>query len=159
MKLRLITLATVCTLPLSLFLSFAAGADEPNQPCQAYLDTSQGTDAEANNCPITVGQFSIRGTFSNSNWQASFWAWEPAYYILYIKNHQDGRKLNLTGFNVKGTTSRPQYRFTDQDQGVTYVVTFRYSDPDTIRLEIYKNNRAIVNELLVRESDKLLGGP
>ena len=159
MKVRLIALATVCTLPMFLFLPFAAGADEPSQPCQAYLDISKGYDAEANNCPITVGEFSIRGTFSNSNWQASFGAWEPAYYILYIKNQQDGRKQNLAGFNVRGTTSRPQYQFTDRGRGVTYVVTFRYSDPDTIRLEIYQNNRAIVNELLVRESDKLLGGP
>jgi hypothetical protein len=157
MKLRSIALATVCTLPLSLSLSFAAGADEPNQPCQAYLDTSYGTDLEANNCPISVGRFSIRGTFSNSNWQASFWAWEPAYYVLYVKNQQDGSTINLTGFDVRGTTSRPQYRFIDRD--VTYVVTFRYSDSDTIRLEIYQNNRAIVNELLARESDELIGGP
>ncbi|HAJ61239.1 MAG TPA: hypothetical protein DCP31_19925 [Cyanobacteria bacterium UBA8543] len=159
MKLRSIALATVCTLPLSLSLSFAAEADEPNQPCQASLDTSNGTDAEVNNCPITVGEFSIRGTFSNSNWQASFWAWEPAYYILYVKNQQDGSTINLTGFKVMGTTSRPQYRFTDPDRDVTYVVTFRYSDPNAIRLEIYKNNQAIVNELLARESDKLIGGP
>lgn len=159
MKFRLLALATVCTLPLSLSLSFATEAEEPNQPCQAYLDTSNGTDAEENNCPITVGKFSIRGTFSNSNWQASFWAWEPAYYILYVKNKQDSSTINLTGFDVMGTTRRPQYRFIDQDRDVTYVITFRYSDPDTIRLEIYKNNRVIVNELLARESDKLIGGP
>ena len=159
MKLRLIALATVCTLPLSLFPLFAARADEPNQPCKAYLDTSRGIDDETNNCPITVGNFSIRGTFSNSNWQASFGAWEPAYYILYVKNQQDGRKLNLTGFNVRGTTSRPQYQFTDRGRGLTYVVTFRYSDPDTIRLEIYQKNQVIVDELLVRESDKFLGRP
>lgn len=159
MKLRLIALATVCTLPLSLSLSLATGANEPNQPCEAYLDTSNGTDAEENNCPITVGKFSIRGTFSNSNWQASFWAWEPAYYILYVKNKQNGSMINLTGFDVIGTTNRPQYRFTDQDRGVTYVVTFRYSDPNTIRLEIYQNNRAIVNQMLTRESNQLIGGP
>ena len=85
-KIQAIALATVCTLPLALSLSFAAMADKPNQPCKARLDTSKGTDDEVNNCPITVGQFSIRGTFSNSKWQASFSAWEPAYYILYVKN-------------------------------------------------------------------------
>jgi len=158
MKLRTIALATVCTL-FSLALSFAAEADESDQPCQAYLDNSNGTDAEENNCPITVGKFSIRGTFSNSNWQASFWAWEPAYYILYVKNQQDGSTINLTGFKVMGTTSRPQYRFTDPDRNLTYIVTFRYSDSDTIRFEIYQNDRTIVNELLARESDKLIGGP
>jgi hypothetical protein len=158
-KVRAIALATVCTLPLALSLSFAARANKPNQPCQARLDTSKGADDEVNNCPITVGPFSIRGTFSNSKWQASFWAWEPAYYILYVKNQRDGSKINLTGFDVKGTTSRPQYRFTDRDRGITYIVTFQYSDRNTIRLEIYRNNQAIVNELLVRESDKLIGGP
>ena len=159
MKLRSIALATVCTLPLSLSLSLAAGANKPNQPCRAYLDTRNEIDAEVNNCPITLGKFSIRGTFSNSNLQASFWAWEPAYYILYVKNKQNGSTINLTGFKVAGTTSRPQYRFTDPDRNVTYVVTFRYSDPNTLRLEIYQNNRTIANELLARESNKLIGGP
>ena len=158
-KIKAIALATVCTLPLALSLSFAAIADKPNQPCQGRLDASKGVDDEVNNCPISVGQFSIRGTFSNSNWQASFWAWEPAYYILYVKNQRDGSKINLTGFDVKGTTSRPQYRFSDRDRGITYIVTFQYSDPNAIRLEIYKNNQAIANELLARESDKLIGGP
>jgi hypothetical protein len=159
MKLRSIALATVCTVTLSLSLSLAAGANKPNQPCRAYLDPRNEIDAEVNNCPITLGKFSIRGTFSNSNWQASFWAWEPAYYILYVKNQKNGSTINLTGFKVAGTTSRPQYRFTDPARGLTYLVTFRYSDPNTIRLEIYQNNRAIANELLPRESNKLIGGP
>jgi len=159
MKLRLIVLATLFSLPLCLPLSFTAGAWEQNQPCKGYLDTSRGVDDEVNNCPITVGKFSIRGTFSNSQFRASFGAWEPAYYILNVKNLQNGSRLNLAGFNVRGTTNRPQYRFTDEDRGVTYVVTFRYSDPNTIRLEIYQNNRAIANELLTRESYEFIGGP
>lgn len=159
MKLIKIALVTACALPSSLFVPFATVAGEIDQPCQAYLDTSNGTDDEKNNCPITRGNFSIRGTFSNSNWQASFWAWEPAYYILYVKNQRNGSTINLTGFKVTGTTSRPQYQFTDRDRNITYIVTFRYSDSNAIRLEIYQNNRSIVNELLARESDKLIGGP
>lgn len=160
MNLRRIVLATVCSLPFSLSLSFAVrGIPRPDQPCKAYLDTSRGIDDEKNNCPITVGKFSIRGTFSNTNWQASFWAYEPAYYILYVKNKQNGNPINLTGFNVTGTTSRPQYRFTDSERNLNYIVTFRYSDPNTLRLEIYQNNREIANELLTRESNQLIGGP
>ncbi len=159
MKLRSIALATLCSLPLSLSLSFVAGADKPNQPCQGTFDGSGDVDEETNNCPTTVGKFSIAGTFSNSNWQASFGAWEPAYYILYVKNKQDGTKINLTGFDVIGTTSKPQYRFTDEERNMTYIVTFRYSDPDTIRLEIYQNNQSICNELLTRESNEVIGGP
>ncbi|MFB2979031.1 hypothetical protein [Microseira sp. BLCC-F43] len=158
-KLKAIAFTTLCTLTLALSLSLAAKANRPNQPCQARLDARTGTDDEINNCPITVGNFSIRGTFSNSNWQASFWAWEPAYYILYVKNKRDGSTINLTGFDVRGTTSRPQYRFTDRDRGITYVVTFQYWDRNTIRLEMYRNNQAIANQLLARESDKLIGGP
>lgn len=159
MKLKAIALATLFTLPLTLSLSFAAKADRPNQPCQGRLVDNNGIDNEINNCPITVGNFSIRGTFSNSNFQASFWAYEPAYYILYVKNKRDGSTINLTGFNVTGTTSRPQYRFSDRNRGITYVVTFQYSDRNTIRLEMYRNNQAIANQLLARESDKLIGGP
>lgn len=156
MKLKAIALTTVCTLPLSIVLSLAAKAEEP---CQAYIDPSNDIDAEVNNCPITVGEFSIRGTFSNPRWQASFWAWEPAYYILYVKNQQDGSTINLTGFQVMGTTRRPQYQFIDRDRNLVYVVSFQYGDPDNIRLEIYKNNWVIVNELLVRDSYELIGGP
>jgi hypothetical protein len=155
MKLISIVLATACTLSLSL----SVAADEPIQPCQAYLDTSNGIDNETNNCPITRKEFSIRGTFANLNWQTSFWAWEPAYYILYVKNQQDDSTITLTGFDVMGTTNRPQYRFIDRDRNIIYVVTFRYSDLNTLRLEIYQNNRTIVNELLTRESDELIGGP
>jgi hypothetical protein len=156
MKFRSISLAIICT--LSFFLFFAARADQADRACRASLDTSKGIDDEVNNCPITVGQFSIRGTFSNPNWRASFWAWEPAYYILYVESKKGGTKINLTGFNVAGTTGRPEYRFVDGDRKLTYVVSFRYSEPNAIRLEIYQNNRAIVNEVLVRKSNKLIGG-
>ncbi|MCU0545189.1 MAG: hypothetical protein MUE44_23955 [Oscillatoriaceae cyanobacterium Prado104] len=157
MKLRSIALSIICSLPLFVPLSLAARADD--RPCRADLDASKGTDDETNNCPITDGKFSIRGTFSNRNFLASFWAWEPAHYILYVENKKSGSKINLTGFHVAGTTNRPQYRFVDNEQKLTYVVSFRYSEANAIRLEIYQNNRAIVNELLIRESDKLIGGP
>ena len=59
---------------------------------------------------------------------------------------------------TKQTTKSPvvrEYKIGD----ITYIVTFRYSDSNTIRLEIYQNNLALVNELLARSSDKLIGGP
>lgn len=159
MKLSSVALAILCSLPIAFSLSFVAAAQKPNQPCQASLDTSGQTDDEENNCPTTVGNFSIVGTFANSNWQASFGAWEPGYYILFVKNKEDDTKINLAGFDVIGTTNRPQYRFTDEERNITYIVTFRYSDENTIRLEIYQNNRTICNQLLTRESNQLLGGP
>ena len=156
-RFRLIALALICTLPVSLTIpSIVARADEL---CQARLDTSGGNDNEINNCPIVLGEFSIRGTFANSNWQTSFWAWEPGYYILHVKNQQDDKIINLTGFNVLGTNRRPQYRFTDRNQALTYIVTFQYTNSNIIRLEIYEGDRLIVNELLPRESDRRIGGP
>jgi hypothetical protein len=155
-RFKLIALALVCALPIALAVPIAARAEEL---CQARLDASGETDNEINNCPIATGDFSIRGTFANSNWQASLWAWEPGYYILHVKNQLDDKTINLTGFNVLGTTRRPQYRFTDRDRGLTYIVTFQYTDSNIIRLEIYEGDRLIVNELLPHESDRRIGGP
>jgi hypothetical protein len=148
MKFLAIALASVCALPLVL----SAPAARADVPCRAYMDDSRGVD-------ITTDDFSIRGTFASSNWRVSFWAWEPAYYIFYVENPQSGSQVNLTGFDVGGTTDRPQYQFTDPDTNRTYVVTFRYNDSDTLRLEVYQDGQAIANELLTRESDELIGGP
>jgi hypothetical protein len=156
---RLSVLALVAAVsPLMLPDDWVATARASSRPCKAYLDTrSKNIDVEINNCPVAVGTFLIRGTFANPSLQMSFGAWEAGYYILYVKNRKDNKIINMTGFDVNGTTSRPQYRFKDGD--VTYVVSFRYSDANTIRLEAYRQGQIILNELLRRESDKLLGGP
>jgi hypothetical protein len=155
-KLKSIALATLAT--LSLFLSSACSV-KADEPCRAYYSDRDGIDDEVNNCPINKDNFLLRGTFSNTKWQISFWQYEPAYYILNVTNKQDGSNINLAGLNVAGTTTRPQYKFFDETTKMTYVVTFRYTDSNTIRLEIYQNDRASVNELLPRESDKVIGGP
>lgn len=156
MKFKSIALATLIASSCFLSLACSAKADEP---CRAYYSDSNGADDEINNCPINKENFLLRGTFSNTKWQVSFWQYEPAYYILNVTNKQDGSNINLAGLNVAGTTSRPQYIFFDETTKMTYVVTFRYTDVDIIRFEIYQENRANVNELLPRESDKVIGGP
>ena len=149
MKSIRMTIAIALSLPISLSVT-AAAFSQIDEPCQAYtVDTSTAYGyEEVNNCPL-----SISGTFSNANWRVSVTAWEPAAYRYQGVNRYDGSRISIIDFDVVGTTSRPQYRFTNED--VTYVVTFRYSDPDTIRLQVYQNNRLLLNELLDRESDEV----
>ena len=150
MKLISIAVATALALPLSLFLPEVASSQE-SEPCQAYTvntgDRAYGYE-EVNTCPLVRGEFSISGTFSNEDWQVHVSAWEPAAYRYKGTNRRDGSSIELIDFDVIGTTSRPQYRFTNGN--ITYVVTFQYSDPDTIRLEVYQNDRVILNQMLTR---------
>ncbi|MEL7035360.1 MAG: hypothetical protein AAFO04_07045 [Cyanobacteria bacterium J06592_8] len=140
-----IIIATV----LSLFWT-ALRAEEP---CQAYVIETTETPTEVNNCPMTTETFSIRGTFVNANWKVATGGWEAGAYIYKRVNRQDGSSIRVYDFDVGGTTSRPKYRFTEGNQ--THVVTFQYSDPNTIRLEVFQNQQLISNELLERTSDEL----
>ena len=97
---------------------------------------------EINNCPI------INGTFSNGNWRVSISAYEPAAYTYRGTDLRTGSSIDLMDMDVHGTTDRPQYRF--RNGNVTYAVAFRYSDPNTIRLQVYQEGQEILNELLYR---------
>jgi hypothetical protein len=145
-----IAIAVALSLPISLSLASPAFSQR-DEPCEAYTIESQTgyRYEEINNCPLTV-----IGTFGNRKWRVSIGKWEPAAYLYVGLNRSNGRSISLVDFDVAGTTSRPQYRFTNKD--VTYVVSFQYSDPDTIRLQVYQNNRVLLNELLDRESDRVL---
>ncbi|MDY6783840.1 MAG: hypothetical protein SW833_15070 [Cyanobacteriota bacterium] len=134
---------------IALIASLFVGIQLPvkaEQPCRAYtvdrLNYIGYGYEEINNCPI------LNGTFSNSDWQVEVTKWEPADYRYRGTNLKNGDSIELFDFDVAGTTNRPQYRF--HNGNATYVVTFRYSDPDTIRLEVYQGNRRILNQLLYR---------
>lgn len=153
MKYLPIAIATALSLPLSLS---GIALSQENEPCQAYTvetQTAYGFE-DVNTCPLVREEFSIRGTFANENWQVSISQWEPAAYLYRGVNRHDGSEIQLIDFDIAGTTDRPQYRFANED--VTYVVTFRYSEPDTIRVEIIHDTRVILNELLDRESDEVM---
>ncbi|NET03638.1 MAG: hypothetical protein F6K16_02650 [Symploca sp. SIO2B6] len=114
-------------------------------PCRAY--TVDAPDEpyqyrEINNCPI------LNGTFTNSNWKVEIGQWEPAAYYYKGRNLSNGSSIELIDFDVTGTTDRPQYRF--YNGNVTYIVSFRDSDQNTIRLEVYQKERRILNQLLYR---------
>jgi len=120
------------------------------QPCRAYTvdDNSAYGFTEYNNCPLTV-----RGTFANEDWRVAISAYEPAYYMYRGWDRYSGSSISFGGFDITGTTERPQYRFHNGD--TTYVVTFRYSDPDVIRLEVFQNGQTVLNQLLYRESNNV----
>ena len=116
------------------------------QACQAYTvdrsETPYGLE-EINNWPLLVN-----GTFSNATWEVDIWVWEPAAYRYEGINLRNGCSISLFGLDVTGTIERPQYRFHNGD--TTYVVSFRYTDPDTIRVEVFQGRRVLLNELLYR---------
>ena len=131
-----------------------AGTARAEESCQAYTrdtdDSAYGYE-EINTCPLTRGDVSISGDFTNENWQVYISAWEPAAYVYRSMHKQGNNSTRVIDFNVTGTMNRPQYRFADGD--VTHIITFRYSDPETIRLEIYHGDRLLVNELLTHDPD------
>ena len=113
---------------------YATTVDDPNGDGYSYR--------EVNNCPV------VRGTFTNTNWRVSIGAYEPAAYLYEGTDLRTGNSIELMDMDVHGTTERPQYRFRNGD--ITYAVAFRYSDPSTIRLQVYQGSQEILNELLYR---------
>jgi hypothetical protein len=127
--------------------SLLFGVTQPVQaaPCRAYEVETPGTPygfKEVNNCPI------LNGTFVNSDWKVEIGQWEPLAYYYRGTNLSNGSSTEIIDFNVTGTTNRPQYAF--YNGNFAYVVTFRKSDPNTIRLEVYQGERRILNQLLTR---------
>jgi hypothetical protein len=134
---KLVKIALVAC--LSIGFSTRANAES----CKAYTIETPGRGygyEEINNCPIEGGKF------SNSNWQVRIGHWEPATYFYIGKNLRNGSSISLSGFDVTGTTDRPQYRF--KNKNVTYAITFQRSDPNTIKLEVFQGNRRILNQFL-----------
>ncbi|NJN22662.1 MAG: hypothetical protein HC812_17670 [Leptolyngbya sp. RL_3_1] len=142
--------AALVLVPLALTVA-SVSPSPAEEPCQAYTVETPGRGygfEEVNTCPLATGDFSIQGTFANDNWEVYIFPWEPAAYAYRVTNQADGSSIQMIDFDVAGTTRRPQYRFTAGN--LTYIVTFQYADPDTIRLEAYHEDFRLINELLTR---------
>ena len=114
-------------------------------PCRMYTVPNSGPGynyREVNNCPP------LNGTFQNGRWRVRFGQWEPAAFLYRGTDRRTGSSIELIDDDVRGTTDRPQYRF--HNGNTIYQVTFRPSDPNTIRLEVFQNGRRILNQLLNR---------
>ncbi|MBE9032054.1 hypothetical protein IQ266_20150 [filamentous cyanobacterium LEGE 11480] len=154
MKMKKLMIASFLALPIALSLA-SVGFAQREVTCKAYtvtIPTERRAPLydEVNNCPLVKGKFSIQGTFANKTRAVYLHAWEAAFYLYKGKNYINGSSVDLSGFDVAGTTRRPQYRFTDKK--LTYVISFQYSDADTIRLEVFRGKQRIINDLLQRKS-------
>ncbi|MEG5176222.1 hypothetical protein, partial [Microcoleus sp. B3-D7] len=112
------------------------------QPCKL----SVMGDKETNNCPLSTGIFASKeGTIKLSYL-------EPGAYVLKGINRVNGKKINATGDEVRGTVDRPQYPFDEERTETLYLVTFQKGDRNTIRLEIFADTVPIYNQLLHKTS-------
>ncbi len=118
-------------------------------PCRMYTEDTPDEIGygyrEVNNCPPLIG------TFQNEHWQVDFRRWEPAAFFYRGTNRRTGNTIQLIDDEVRGTTDRPQYLF--RNANTVYQVTFRSNDPSTIRVEVFQNDRRILNQLLTRIAD------
>ncbi|MEG4409305.1 hypothetical protein [Microcoleus sp. MON2_D5] len=97
------------------------------QPCKLSVIG----DKETNNCPLSTG------IFASKEWTIKLSYWEPGAYVFKGINRVNGKKINATGSEVRGTVDRPQYPFSEENSETLYLVTFQRDDRNTIRLEIF----------------------
>src|SRR4028118_134996 len=112
------------------------------QPCKLSVIG----DKETNNCPLSTG------IFASKEWTIKLSYWEPGAYVLKGINRVNGKKIDATGSEVRGTVDRPQYPFSEERAETLYLVTFQRGDRNTIRLEIFADSVPVYNQLLHKTS-------
>ena len=112
------------------------------QPCKLSVIG----DKETNNCPLSTG------IFASKEWTIKLSYWEPGAYVLKGINRVNGKKINASGSEVRGTVDRPQYPFSEEIGETLYLVTFQRGDRNTIRLEIFADTVPVYNQLLHKTS-------
>jgi hypothetical protein len=128
-------------IPLMIALSQPVNITQA-EPCTLSVIDYQ----ETNNCPL------LTGIFASEEWTIKLAYWEPGAYLLKGINRFNGKKINATGSEVRGTVDRPQYPFSEERSETLYRVSFQTADRDTIRLEIFVDTVPVYNQLLHRTS-------
>lgn len=128
-------------IPLTIVLSQPVDLTQA-EPCKLSVIN----DNEINNCPL------LTGIFASEEWIIQLSYWEPGAYVLKGINQVNGKKINATGSEVRGTVDRPQYPFSEERTETLYLVTFQRGDRNTIRLEIFADTVPVYNQLLHRTS-------
>jgi hypothetical protein len=112
------------------------------QPCKLSVIG----DKQTNNCPISTG------IFASKEWTIKLAYWEPGVYVLKGINRVNGKKVDASGTEVRGTVDRPQYPFSEEIGETLYLITFQRGDRNTIRLEIFADPVPVYNQLLHKTS-------
>lgn len=128
-------------IPLIIALSQPVNITQA-EPCKLSVIN----DEETNNCPLSTG------IFASKEWTIKLSYWEPGAYVLKGINRVNGKKINASGSEVRGTVDRPQYPFSEGRSETLYLVTFQRGDRNTIRLEIFADTVPVYNQLLHKTS-------
>jgi hypothetical protein len=104
----------------------------------------------AANPPISSSQIAIDkypdGTYIDRDWSVYLYR-EGGTYRYRGTNNLTQAKIEFSGANVSGTKSRRIYTW--NNAGTRYRVTWKVSDPDTIRLQVIApNGKEQLNRLL-----------
>jgi hypothetical protein len=130
-----------------MFIPLIIALSQPVNITQAKPCTlSVMDDKETNNCPLSTG------IFASKEWTIKLSYWEPGAYVLKGINRVNGKKIEATGDEVRGTVDRPQYPFSEENSETLYLVTFQRGDRNTIRLEIFVDTVSVYNQLLHKTS-------
>ncbi|USR92287.1 hypothetical protein NEA10_06075 [Phormidium yuhuli AB48] len=94
-----------------------------------------------------IAQVRPLGSFRDSQWDLSLFMDRGNYYY---RGQARGSREYLELWNVEfaGTPDRRVYRW--YNANYTYQVVWRPADPDFVRLQVFENNREILNRLLER---------
>ena len=128
-------------IPLIIALSQPVNITQA-EPCQRSVIN----DEETKKCPLSTG------IFASKEWTIKLSYWEPGAYVLKGINRVNGKKINASGSEVRGTVDRPQYPFSEEIGETLYLVTFQRGDRNTIRLEIFADTVPVYNQLLHKTS-------
>ncbi|MEM6502836.1 MAG: hypothetical protein AAF685_13475 [Cyanobacteria bacterium P01_C01_bin.89] len=123
-----------------LFPHIAAAA----RACEAYsLDHPEIPPwDDFTNCPL------LQGNFQNERWTVTLDTADTGLYTYEGSDRDGSNSIYLSSREVRGTEDRPIYTFRNGD--TAYTITFRASDHNTIRLEVFQGDQRILNELLTR---------
>jgi hypothetical protein len=95
-----------------------------------------------------IAQSTLEGDFMNDRWFVSVW-YEGGSYRYQGVDRRSGNSLRLAGATESGDRTRRIYTW--NNSGHRYQVTWRPSDPDFVRLQVFHpDGRELVNNLLSR---------
>ncbi|MBD2425827.1 hypothetical protein [Phormidium sp. FACHB-1136] len=101
-----------------------------------------------NPAPVAA-QSLMMGDYMNDNWFISLWFENGTMHYQGTDRRRPNNSMYLSGATESGTRDRQIYTW--RNGGHRYQVTWRPSDPDYIRLQVFDpNGRELVNNLLER---------